>query len=313
MKAIILCAGLGTRLKSLTDRLPKPLMPIVGHPIIENIIYSLKHCGVQEIVINTHHLQRKIVDYLKDGKRFEIKVHYSYEPQTLGTGGGIGNVRDFFKGHEPFIAHNGDVLTNLNLAPAIKAHIDTQAMATLLLCDFPPINTVTLASSGEVVGIKGTAREPKDSDLERLTFTGISIMNPEILEFLPRREYGDIVDTYLKLIGIKRGSIRGYVVKNHYWRHIGNISEYFRVHQEILIEKKRLIYGKAPSPEPFYIGEGSIIEEGVLLRGFVSMGRDCVIKRGATLENCIIWDRITVEGDEVLRNVILGNGMKIPC
>ncbi|HIC91041.1 MAG TPA: NDP-sugar synthase [Syntrophaceae bacterium] len=313
MKAIILCAGLGTRLKPLTDKLPKPLMPIVGRPIIENIIYTLKHCGIREIVINTHHLHGKIVDYLKDGKKFEIKVHYSYEPQILGTGGGMGNARDFFKGHETFIAHNGDVLTNLNLAPVIKAHIDTQAMATLLLCDFPPINTVTMTSSGEVVGIKGNPKEPKDSDLEMLTFTGISIMNPKILEFLPGREYGDIVDTYLKLIGLKMGSIRGYVIKNHYWRHIGNISEYFRAHQEILIEKKRLIYGKMPSSKPFYIGEGSIIEEGVLLRGFVSVGRDCVIKREATLENCIIWDGITVEEGEVLRNVILGNGMKISC
>lgn len=312
MKAIILSAGLGTRLRPLTDILPKSLMPIVGRPIIKNIIYSLKHCGIQEIVINTHHLHRKIVDYLKDGKEFEIKIHYSHEPQILGTGGGIGNARDFFKGHEPFIAHNGDVLTNLNLTPAIKAHMDSQAMATLLLCDFPPINTVTLTSSGEVAGIKGP-KEPKDSDLDRLTFTGISIMNPVILKFLPRREYGDIVDTYLRLIDQKRGSIRGYVIKNHYWRHIGNISEYFRVHQEILIEKKRLIYGKAPSPKPFYIGEDSVIEEGVLLKGFVSVGRNCVIKRGATLENCIIWDEITVEGGEVLRNVILGNGMKIPC
>jgi NDP-sugar pyrophosphorylase family protein len=312
VKAVILSAGMGTRLRPLTNVLPKPLMPVVGRPIIENIIHGLKHCGIVEIAINTHHLGEKIVNHLGDGRRFEIKIQYSHEPQILGTGGGIGSLRDFLQGREPFIVHNGDILTDLDLSPVIRFHLDTKALATLVLCDFAPINTVALGAHGEVTGIRGTSKEPEDSTLEMLTFAGISVMSSEILRLLPSGGYGNIIDTYVELMRSRKGSIRGYVVKSHQWRHISTVLDYFEIHHEILMEKRPILWGKPLLPRPFYIGEGSEIEEGVELKGFVSAGRDCLIKRRALLENCIIWDGATVEEGEVLRNVIIGKGVRLP-
>jgi mannose-1-phosphate guanylyltransferase len=312
LKALILSAGLGTRLRPLTNILPKPLMPVVGRPIIENVIHGLKHCGIVELAINTHHLGEKIVNYLGDGRRFETKIQYSHEPKILGTGGAVGSLRDFLEGREPFIIHNGDILTDLDLSPVIGSHLDTKALATLVLCDFPPINTVALGAHGEVVGIRGTSKEPEDSTLEMLTFTGISVTSSEILGHLPRRGYGNIIDTYIELMHSRKGSIRGYVVKSHQWRHISTVLDYFEIHHEILMEKRPILWGKPLFPQPFHIGEGSKIEEGVELKGFVSAGRDCLIKRGAFLENCIIWDGMTVEEGEVLKNAIIGKGLRLP-
>ncbi len=311
MKAIILCAGLGTRLKPLTDILPKPLMPVLGRPIVENIILSLKHCGISKIAINTHHFSEKLVAYLKDGKGLGAKIHYSHEVEVLGTGGGIGNLRDFLE-DGPFIVHNGDVLTSLDFIPAIETHVNTGATATLLLYDFPQINTVTLASTEEIVGINDSIKE-STTGLKKLTFTGISVMDHRIIEFLPKGYRGSIIDIYVKLINFSNGSIRGYVINDRYLRHIGTISEYFKVHQEILVEKRRLLWNMPSTPESFYIGEGSVIEEGVSLKGFVSVGRDCVIKRGAFLENCIIWDGVVIREGERLINAIRGQGVEVLC
>lgn len=311
MKAIILCAGLGTRLKPLTDVLPKPLIPVLGRPIVENIILSLKHCGVSKIAINTHHFTEKLVAYLRDGRGFGVKIHYSHEVEVLGTGGGIGNLREFLK-DDLFIVHNGDVLTSLDFIPAIGAHVNTGATVTLLLYDFPPINTVTLASTGEIVGINDSIKK-STAGLKKLTFTGISVMDHRIMEFLPKGHRGSIIDVYVKLINLGNGSIRGYIINDPYLRHIGTISEYFKVHQEILVEKRRFLWNMPSTPKPFYIDEGSVIEEGVSLKGFVSVGRDCVIKKGAFLENCVIWDDVVIKGGERLRNAIRGQGVEVLC
>ncbi|MCH7760384.1 nucleotidyltransferase family protein, partial [candidate division TA06 bacterium] len=122
MKAIILAAGFGKRIMPLSDYIPKCLLPIVGRPLVDNIILYLKKFGVNEVAINTHHLAQKMIDYFQEGSKYGMKITLSHEPRILGTGGGIGNLRNFLAGEEFFIVHNGDTLTNLDLSPALELH-----------------------------------------------------------------------------------------------------------------------------------------------------------------------------------------------
>ena len=131
MKAMIFAAGLGTRLKPLTDHMPKALVPVAGKPMLEHVINKLKSSGVDEIVINVHHFANQIIDFVKANNNFGITIHISDETdQLLDTGGGIKKASPFFT--EPFIVHNADILSNIDLKELYEYHLKSNNDATLL-------------------------------------------------------------------------------------------------------------------------------------------------------------------------------------
>jgi len=133
MKAIILCAGRGERLRPLTDTIPKPMIPINNKPVLEYIINLLKKNGIKDIAINTSHLPEKIREYFGDGKKFGVKITYSFEPEMLGTSGALNNFRHFFNTNEPFLVFYGDNITNIDLKKMLEFHKQKNAIATLAL------------------------------------------------------------------------------------------------------------------------------------------------------------------------------------
>jgi len=137
MKAMILAAGEGRRLRPLTTVCPKALMPVVNRPVIDRIIQFLKSHGVGEIIVNAHHHYEKIVDHLKEGSCFDMKVEVRVEKEILGTGGGIKNTRDFWD-KAPFVVINGDILTDMDLRKAYESHLKRGNLATMVLHDLPP-------------------------------------------------------------------------------------------------------------------------------------------------------------------------------
>jgi NDP-sugar pyrophosphorylase family protein len=132
MKAVILCAGYGTRLKELTNNIPKPMLPICGRPLLEYIILHLKSHGISEIAINLHFNSEIIREYFSDGSKFGMSIKYSYEKKLLGTAGALLPLKEWL-GEEDFIVQYGDIITNQDLHPIIKQHQTTQAIITLLL------------------------------------------------------------------------------------------------------------------------------------------------------------------------------------
>src|SRR5438552_8545786 len=136
MKAMVLAAGLGTRLRPLTDTLPKPLLPVAGRPLLEWNLLILKRHGITEVIINLHHLGEQIVRALRDGARLGLRLAYSHEPTLQGTGGGIKQATPFLK-DGPFLVLNGDTLSDCDLTALIAAHRVSGALATLAVRDDP--------------------------------------------------------------------------------------------------------------------------------------------------------------------------------
>ena len=152
MKAMILAAGPGTRLRPLTLNRPKALVPVGNRPMIDRIIEYLKKQGASEIVVNAHHHHGQVVKYLDEGRPFGIHMEIRVEPEILGTGGGIKNTEAFWN-HAPFIVINGDILTDIDLAPAIEAHKKAGSPATLILHHCEPFNQVQVDNRAKILDI----------------------------------------------------------------------------------------------------------------------------------------------------------------
>jgi aminoglycoside/choline kinase family phosphotransferase/choline kinase len=186
MKAMILAAGLGTRLRPLTDITPKPLLPVAGTPMIVWNVLLLKRHGIQEVVINLHHLGAMIPQALGDGSAFGMRIRYSHEPVILGTGGGIKQAEPYFHG-EPVLILNGDTLFELDLGALMAFHRGRQAAATLVLRQDPEAarwGLVEVTDRGDVVRITGRGREGSASTTGRM-FAGIHILHPRLLRDVP--------------------------------------------------------------------------------------------------------------------------------
>jgi mannose-1-phosphate guanylyltransferase len=287
MKAMILAAGLGTRLKLLTEHRPKALMPIVNRPVIARNIDYLKSNGVNHIAVNAHHHYRQILDYLKGGKPFGIDMDIRVEEEILGTGGAIRNFSDFW-GKEPFIVINGDILADISIINAYEYHISSGNLATLILHDYEPFNQVMIDDNSQVIDIS------RQKSSGRLAFTGIHILNCDILSYIPPSGYSDIINCYKSLIQ-SGAPVGAYVSKNHYWRDIGTPESYIAAHREIL----------AGTANPFVAGPDSKIDKAVTFKGWATVDEKAVIEKGAIIERSILWDNVTIrEGVKISDSII---------
>ena len=275
MKAMILAAGLGTRLRPLTLVKPKALMPVCNQPAIARIIDYLKKQGVTAIVVNAHHHHDQILKYVDGGKPFGLQIEVRVEPKILGTGGGIGNTSDFW-GDDPFIVINGDVLTNCDLSKAIEAHRSSGAMATMILHDCEPFNQITIDSDSNIVDI-AIGNRPGG-----LGFTGIHIIEPRLLSRIPKGIFSSIIDHYKSLIGTGE-SMKGYVAGEIEWRDIGTIESYILANKEALNNRS------------FLIGKGCSIPDSARFSDWSIIGENTTIGKHAQITRSIIWENVRVE------------------
>ncbi len=284
MKAMILAAGLGTRLRPLTNERPKALMPVVNKPIIARVTDYLKAYGVRDIVVNVHHHHQQIIDYLDRGRPFGVSIELRFEPEILGTGGGIKNTEDFWD-DEPFIVINGDILTDIDLKKAYEDHKSSGALATLVLHDCKPFNQIRLDNNKNIIDIA-----PKKGS-NRLAFTGIHIIDPEVLKNIPQGIFSNIIDSYRELM-IQQGRVKAHVSEKHYWKDIGSIESYFQANKEL-------------SEEAATIGEKSQIDPGAGLEEWAVVGENCRLEKNTKIKRSIIWDHVRLkEGVKVLDSIV---------
>jgi NDP-sugar pyrophosphorylase family protein/aminoglycoside/choline kinase family phosphotransferase len=236
MKALILAAGLGTRLRPYSENTPKPLFTIANRPLLDIIISDLIDSGCKAIIVNTHHLHQKIDFYLAR-KKYPVPIMTRHEPDILGTGGAIKNVADFWD-NSPFMVINGDIVTDIDFKRVYEFHLNHRHPVTLVLHNDPEFNTVTLNKDGFIqdfdAGSQNTA--PSNStingsnlfeseELKRLTFTGIQVLNPEILGLIPDNAFFSIIDAYKKLLS-KNKKICAYITKDRFWKDLGTPERY---------------------------------------------------------------------------------------
>ncbi len=213
MKALIFAAGLGTRLKPLTDTMPKALVPIAGVPLLEHLILKMKAAGVDEIVVNVHHFADQIIDFLKQKNNFGIRIHISDErDELLETGGGIRKAAHFFTTDEPILVHNVDILSNVDLAQFYAQHNDG-ALATLLVSGRKSSRYLCFDDERRLAGWVNVTTEAvkspyDDFDAERyqkLAFAGIQVVSPRIFELMNGWTGAfSIIDFYLAMAAQER-------------------------------------------------------------------------------------------------------------
>ncbi len=237
MKAIILSAGYGTRLRPLTDRLPKPLMPVLGTPILSHIIRRLQECNVSDIGVNIHHKFEVIEEYL-EAKHAKQNITLSFEKDILGVAGGIGGFREYLKGEDLFIVHNGDILSNIRFSNIVPEQKGMVPLCTMVVHDYDGYNNVSVDEHGNVIDIRGILRP--DDDSRMLAYTGISYMSGDILNLIPEG-VSELVSLLLDIIKKEKGMVKAVEVKDCAWMDVGTIENYFSAHKEILVNKKPLI------------------------------------------------------------------------
>lgn len=231
MKAMILAAGFGTRLRPLTETIPKPLLPVAGTPLIVWNLLLLRRHGVREVIVNLHHLGPMIEQALGDGTRYGLRLAYSREPVILGTGGGIKQAEPFFEGR-PFLVLNGDTLLELDLGSLIEAHRHSQALATMVLRDDPEAERwgpVTVDGRQRVLTINGRGR-PEDPPARTLMFAGVHILHPRLLRDVPVGRESSIIEAYV--LALAAGEpIAGYRMDG-YWSDIGTRERYAQAQRD---------------------------------------------------------------------------------
>jgi len=219
VKALVFAAGLGTRLRPLTDSLPKALADIGGVTILETVIKKLAAAGVNELVVNTHHFHEKIAQYLASRNNFGLKIELSREEEfPLETGGGLKKAASFFDGAEPFFAYNSDVYSEMDLAALSAAHASSGALATLAVRDRPSKRRLLF---GGDMGLRGREGETGTPGLRPLAFSGIQVISPELLKKMTEEGVFSITAVYLRLAAAGE-KIKGFEDKSPFWSDIGD-------------------------------------------------------------------------------------------
>ena len=311
MKAIVLAAGFGKRLRPLTEHLPKTLVPVLGVPAIEHVLNHLIQYDVKDVGINVHYQSELFFSYFQSVYRKNLDVRIVREEKILGTGGAVFNFRKFLQGSDPFWIHNGDIISDIDLISALSTHQKKRALATLILWDYPPINTVLLDQYGNVMDLssKFHVQEKNGGTYEKggfMTYTGIAVLDPKIFDYIPSG-YSEMPEVYQNIINIHGpGKICGVKGEGRYWADFGTFSRYLDLHQYLLLHQRgNPIDRSSPNVSIHRGGECITISKSTDLKGFISIGNNCVIEDDVFLKDCVLWPGTKVpSGTHVQRGVL---------
>jgi NDP-sugar pyrophosphorylase family protein len=231
MKAMILAAGMGTRLRPLTDDCPKALVEVAGRPLLEITLRRLASLGIREVIVNVHHFAEMVVDYLAANKNFGMRIEISREEILLDTGGGLKNASWFFledreQAPEPFLLHNVDVISTIDFGRMLQAHQESGALATLAVQDRKTSRFLLFDENdrlcGRRVGSEGRPEIVRASPTPRaLAFSGVHLISPTMFPLMNEDGVFSIIATYLRLSGQGK-NIGAFRADEYYWRDLGN-------------------------------------------------------------------------------------------
>jgi mannose-1-phosphate guanylyltransferase len=323
MKAMILAAGKGTRVRPITYTIPKPLIPILHKPVMEFLIDLLSSHGCDEIVVNVSHLAQEIESYFHDGRRFGVQMAYSFEGtidndgelkgKALGSAGGMRRIQDFYPFFDDtFVVLCGDALIDLDLTAAVKWHKEKGSIATLVMKsvakeDVSSYGVVVTDEEGRVKAFqeKPTVEEALSTSIN----TGIYIFEPEIFNYIPSNcEYDIGSELFPKLV--ETGAPFYGVTMDFQWVDIGKVPDYWQAVRDVLAGKVKNVpipgtqvkpgvytginvavnWDRVDIQGPVYIGGMTKIEDGVKIVGPATIGRNCHICEGATIDNSVIFE-----------------------
>lgn len=322
MKAMILAAGKGTRVRPITYTIPKPMIPILQKPVMEFLLELLRQHGFDQIMVNVSHLANEIESYFRDGQRFGVQIAYSFEGrivdgelvgEAIGSAGGMRKIQDFSPFFDDtFVVLCGDALIDLDLTEAVKWHREKGSIATIIMKSVPrdevsSYGVVVTDESGRIQAFqeKPSVEEALSTDIN----TGIYIFEPEVLNYIPSDEAFDIGgDLFPKLVAA--GAPFYGISMDFQWVDIGKVPDYWRAIRGVLAGEIKNVsipghevapgiytglnvsvnWDKVNIQGPVYIGAMTKIEDGATIIGPTMIGPNCCVCSGATVESSVIFE-----------------------
>ncbi len=330
---MILCAGLGTRLRPLTERWPKAAIPVLGQPLFRYGVAALKRAGASELAINTHHLADAMEAVASaECARAGLRLEVAREPTIQGTAGGIRGMRRFLQ-DDHFLVLNGDVLFPLDLKLLVQAHRQSGALATMVLMPMPAggYRPVETDGSGRVRRIAG--RGPGGGSLQPWHFTGVHVMSPAVFDFMATSGPEDInADVYPRILE-QDLPIRAEIVQS-YWSDLGNPGQYLQTQLDVLARRTPELGDASPfhgaaqkGPDqwlrrgakidraqvfgPAFFDEDCTVEPGAVVGPDVYVGPRARVRTGARLKTCVVLEDTEISSGEDLTQTVAWAGHRL--
>ncbi|MFH1061186.1 MAG: NDP-sugar synthase [Pseudomonadota bacterium] len=304
MNAMVLAAGLGTRLAPLTLRRPKCLMPVMNTPLLAWWLARLSAWGAQRAVVNTHHLAAMVRAWLRQRPADGLTVSESHEPVILGTGGGLAAARPAL-GPGPFLLVNADVLATADLRPLAARLRASGAAAVLGLIDDTRFNSVAVDAAGRVLGFTGQALAAEPAAWR--TYAGLAAIAPELLDFLPNAGYSSLVDGLSAAINAGRPVLG--VELTGFWDDLGTPQRLLLLHRRLIADPPAGLEALAPAG-PLVLGPGAVVEPGAEIQGFCVLGPGARVAAGAMVADSLLLPGATALKGARVRGAVLGDGFQ---
>lgn len=329
-KAMIMAAGIGSRLEPLTTSKPKPMVPVANIPVMEHILKLLKKHNITEVIANTHYLAPQISSYFTPGKVSGLNLEILHEEVLSGTAGGVKNCEYFLRNNETFVVMSGDSLTDVNLSKLIEQHKKAGALVSMGLKSVPKEEVVHLGvvvtdNNGKVTEFQ--EKPPVEEAKSTMVNTGIYIFEPELFDYIPKDTFYDFAKQVFPAIMNDNKPIYGFEIDG-YWNDIGTLLQYRITSQEVVSENTKVelpgdnfSHGKIGAntkladnvkiKDKVLIGKNCNIGSGTEIKGNTSIGHNCQIEENVTINGCVTWDNVQIGKNSTLNNCLIGKNVSI--
>jgi NDP-sugar pyrophosphorylase family protein len=327
MKAMILAAGVGSRLDPLTRNMPKPMVPIVNKPVMEHIVELLVKYGFTSLMVNLHYLGDQIRDHFGDGSKWGVNIQYSEEDRLWGDAGSLKRCEDFFD--DTFVVVGADDLADIDLSRVLHMHREKKAVATIALSLVDDPSEYGIALLNERGRITRFVEKPRGEVMFSNTAnTGVYVFEPEVFELIPRGTTYGLGKNLLPLLLEQKRRFNGFLTSS-YWRDVGNLKQYQQTHYDALdgrvsislpySQVRKMVWQGDnveidPSAEigyPVMIGNNCRIEKGARLLEYSVLGDNCVLEEGACVTRSILWEGASVMKNTILERCVVGSGCRV--
>ncbi|HET8725843.1 MAG TPA: NDP-sugar synthase [Anaeromyxobacteraceae bacterium] len=335
---MVLAAGLGTRLRPLTDLLPKPAVPVAGLPLVRYALARLRAAGARRAVVNVHHLPEAMERAAAEAARaLGMELAVSREPVIAGTGGALREARRWLEGAEAIAVWNGDVLFDVDLGAAVAAHRQGGALATMLLAPMPPgASYATVDVDGGLRVRRIAGHGPGGESLRPLHFTGVHVLSPALLDQVPVAPFACDVNRHVYPPLLAAGGVHGLIVKG-YWNDLGTPGRYLQANLDVLSGAAGLT---APGAEPLaglgvpapgvrvaagarvqgavlvgpaLVLDGATVAPGARIGPGAILGAGAVVGPGAVVERAVVWPGTAVAAGERVADAVAAGTLRVPA
>ncbi|MGE5246859.1 MAG: sugar phosphate nucleotidyltransferase [Verrucomicrobiota bacterium] len=315
MKAVVMAGGFGTRLRPLTEKLPKPMAYVANRPMMEHVVRLLAKEGIREHEVLLYFFPEKISSYFRNGAPWGVTMNHITAESDYGTAGAVKYAEEQLS--DTFLVISADIITDIDLSQAIDFHKERKAAVTIVLTRVPNPLQYGIVITEEDGRIVRFLEKPAWGEVFSDTInTGIYIVEPEVLSLIPPRKNYDFSKNLFPSMLQRGDRLLGYVADG-YWKDVGNLDEYLNVHLDILSGKVRIDFdGRKVGDRNVWIGENAKVDYTADLDN-VLLGKDCVVRSGVSLKNVVVGDGCVIDDGAVIQSSVLwprvsvGKGVRI--